>query len=140
MEEIKKLSFPIIGMHCASCARLIEKKLQKTPGVSSAQVNYGSEQASVEYDEKTCSPENLEQAVSDIGYKAVLGTDPEKVKEEAKKKELIDLKQKVWVSGVLSIVILLGSFPEWFSFIPSFLTNPVLLLILATPVQFWAGK
>ena len=137
---MKKITFPIIGMHCASCSRLIERQLKSVPGVLNCSVNYGSEQASVEYDEKTCSPENLEQAVSDIGYKAVLGTDPEKVKEEAKKKELIDLKQKVWVSGVLSIVILLGSFPEWFSFIPSFLTNPVLLLILATPVQFWAGE
>ncbi|KKT81055.1 MAG: Copper-exporting ATPase [Candidatus Azambacteria bacterium GW2011_GWA1_44_9] len=42
-----KKSFPIIGMHCASCARLIEKKLNKTPGVIDAQVNYGSEQATI---------------------------------------------------------------------------------------------
>ncbi|MBI4062605.1 cadmium-translocating P-type ATPase [Candidatus Gottesmanbacteria bacterium] len=127
-------------MHCASCAKLIEKKLQRTQGVSAAAVNYGSEQATVEYDEKNCSPKALEDAVSDIGYKAILGKDPEQTKEETKKKELVDLKQKVWVSAILSVVILLGSFPEWFSFIPSFFTNPILLLILATPVQFWAGK
>ncbi len=135
-----KTSFPIIGMHCASCARLIEKKLKHTPGVADAQVNYGSEQATVDYDEKNCSPDVLQKAVEDIGYKAVLGNDPEQVKEEAKKKELTDLKQKVWVSAILSVVVVLGSFPEWFPFIPSFLTNPLLLLILATPVQFWAGK
>ena len=47
MKEIKqtknsskeRLAFPIIGMHCASCAKLIEKKLQKVPGVISASVN-----------------------------------------------------------------------------------------------------
>lgn len=119
-------------MHCASCAKLIEKKLQRTPGVTAAAVNYGSEQATVEYDEKQCSPENLENAVNDIGYKAVLGKDPEQTKEKAKKKELADLKIKVIISGVLSVVILIGSF-----FVPM---GPLLLLILATPVQFWAGK
>lgn len=139
MAEVKK-SFPIIGMHCASCAKLIEKKLQKTPGVQAAAVNYGSEQATVDYDENKCSPKALEDAVSDIGYKAVLGKNADDTKEEAKKKELIDLKQKVWVSAVLSIIIFFGSFPEWFPFLPKIFSNPVFLLALATPVQFWAGK
>ena len=47
-----KTTFPIIGMHCASCARLIEKNSKKTPGVMDAAVNYGSEQATVDFDEK----------------------------------------------------------------------------------------
>ena len=46
-----KTSFPVIGMHCASCARLIERSLKKTPGVMDAAVNYGSERAAVEFDE-----------------------------------------------------------------------------------------
>ncbi|OGG28676.1 copper-translocating P-type ATPase [Candidatus Gottesmanbacteria bacterium RIFCSPLOWO2_01_FULL_46_21] len=127
-----KTSFPIIGMHCASCARLIEKKLNKTPGVIDAQVNYGSEQATIEYDEHDCNDGTLAKAVEDIGYKAVLGNAPEKTKEEVKKQELADLKTKVIVSGILSVIILIGSF-----FVPM---SPLLLLILTTPVQFWAGK
>lgn len=139
-----KSSFPIIGMHCASCARLIEKKLQRTPGVSNAQVNYGSEQATVEYNDHDCNDETLAKAVEDIGYKAIIATknskSPDQIKEEAKKKELVELSKKVVVSAILSVIIVLGSFPEWFSFVPSFIANPLLLLILATPVQFWAGK
>src|SRR3989344_1517331 len=127
-----KKSFPIIGMHCASCARLIEKKLNKTPGVIDAQVNYGSELATIEYDEHDCNDGTLAKAVEDIGYKAVLGNAPEKTKEEVKKQELADLKTKVIVSGILSVIILIGSF-----FVPM---SPLLLLILTTPVQFWAGK
>lgn len=131
-------------MHCASCARLIEKKLKKTPGVIDAQVNYGSEQATVEYKDHDCNDETLAKAVEDIGYKAIIATknskSPDQIKEEAKKKELVELSKKVVVSAILSVIIVLGSFPEWFSFVPSFITNPLLLLILATPVQFWAGK
>ena len=43
----RKVSFPIIGMHCASCAKLIERKLNKTPGVISSSVNYANEIASI---------------------------------------------------------------------------------------------
>ncbi len=166
-----KLSFPIIGMHCASCAKLIEKKLNKTPGVSSAQVNYGSEQATVDFDEHACSLPALAKAVEDIGYKAVVTAEKTKsideIKEEAKRKELLDLKKKVVVSSILSIFIVIGSFPTvffpildtLFTFInripivkniwnlfldPLFpehegLANPLVLFILTVPVQFWAG-
>ncbi|MEK7543503.1 MAG: heavy metal translocating P-type ATPase [Patescibacteria group bacterium] len=143
-----KISFPIIGMHCASCARLIEKKLQKTPGVTDAMVNYGSEQASVEFDETSCSLDAIGKAVEDIGYQAILSPKekfseagsgptmtPDELKEEAKKKELVDLKRKVIISGILSALIMIGSFPEWFGIFMS----PYVLLLLTIPVQFWAG-
>lgn len=144
-----KTSFPIIGMHCASCAQNIERKLRSTPGVAAAQVNYASEQATVEFDPNLSSLNNLSDAVSALGYKAVVTPEaqksPEAVKEEAKKQELADLKIKVIVSAILSVFITLGSFPEWFrglfSFLPFYelLTNNYVLLLLASPVQLWAG-
>jgi Cu+-exporting ATPase len=163
-----KTSFPVMGMHCASCARLIEKNLKRAPGVTQANVNYGSERATVEFDEKLCDLRDLGDLVEKAGYKAVLtGDNPEQVKEEAKKKELTDLKIKVIVSSVLSVLIVIGSFPEWFfplmealyqsvNAVPiigtfwtstldpllpehELLANPQVLLILTAPVQFWAG-
>ena len=134
------ISFPIIGMHCASCAKLIERQLKNMPGVLACAVNYGSEQASVEFDELTTSLDKLASAVEHAGYKAIVRTEnkktPEEVKEETKQTERADLRMKVIVSGILSFLILLGSFPEWFRL--SF--PPIVLFILATPVQFWAGK
>ncbi|MFZ5845173.1 MAG: heavy metal translocating P-type ATPase [Patescibacteria group bacterium] len=144
-----KTSFPIVGMHCASCAQNIERKLKETTGVVDANVNYGSEQASVEFDEKACNLPTLARAVEDIGYKAIITSPekktPEQLKEEAKRAELADLKIKVIVSAVLSVFITLGSFPEWFarffSFLPFYelLTMNFVLFALATPVQIWAG-
>src|SRR3989338_3824310 len=98
---MSKLSFPIIGMHCASCAKLIERQLKKTPGVVEAAVNYGSEQASVEFDGSVCNPQALAKSVESAGYKAVITSkndkSPDELKEEAKKQELAELKRKVLV-------------------------------------------
>ena len=70
MSEIKKQSLGISGMHCASCALTIEKKLNKQPGVKSATVNFATEKASVEYDYAKCSEEKIIQTVKDAGYQA----------------------------------------------------------------------
>lgn len=140
--SVVKKSFPIVGMHCASCAKLIERKLSGVPGVVSSTVNYGSESATVEVDEKV-RDKDLIDAVNDIGYKAIIKTDgqktPDEIKEEEKKKEINNLKVKVIVSGFLSALVMFGSFPEWFRIVPEILTRPIVLLFLSAPVQFWAG-
>ncbi len=136
-------SFPIVGMHCASCATLIERKLKKTPGVVDASVNYGSQQASVSFNPSLTSLQALGDAIKNLGYNAITtgdaGKSPDELKQEAQKKELADLKTKVLLSGIVSALVLLGSFPEWFPFVPKILNAPLFLLALATPVQFWAG-
>lgn len=144
--NIRKVSFPVVGMHCASCARLIERKLVKTPGVLSASVNYASEQATVECDSSIPS-EVLAKSVEEAGYRAIIkdsdvlgGKTADQIKEEEKAKELNKLKVKVLISSILSIIVFLGSFPDWFTFVPKILSNPFILLILTLPVQFWVGK
>lgn len=132
-----KTSFPILGMHCSSCARLIEKGLKKVPGVTDATVNYGSEQATVVYDPTVVTVPRLRSLISKLGYQAIIDGDPETTKEETKKRELNELKIKVIASGILSALIVLGSFPEWFG--QTFFAHPLILLLFATPVQFWAG-
>jgi Cu+-exporting ATPase len=149
---MSKVSFPIVGMHCASCAKLIERKLRSTPGVSSAAVNYGSEEATVDLDSNRTDLSSLGKAVKDIGYEAILSGNDTKtageLKEESKRRELSHLKTLVFVSVIISIFIFLGSFPEWFAPLFSLvsltslyelLKTPMVLLLLATPVQFWAG-
>ncbi|MBI2611119.1 copper-translocating P-type ATPase [Candidatus Gottesmanbacteria bacterium] len=150
---MRKLSFPISGMHCASCAKNIERKLSKVEGVSKASVNYAADKAYVECEDDV-PIENLNDAVSSLGYTAHLDKPTTNYPlptthspDEFKKKELNTLKNKVIISAILSTFIFLGSFPEWFTpIIPSFLsyfykliTTNYVLLILATPVQFWAG-
>ena len=49
---IRKESLNISGMSCAACAARIEKGLGKLEGVSSANVNFAMEKATVEFDDK----------------------------------------------------------------------------------------
>ncbi len=64
----QKKTFRIKGMHCASCAFTIEKAFMKVEGVSSAEVNYGSETAKVVFDESKVKPEDLNKTVEHLGY------------------------------------------------------------------------
>lgn len=121
-----KVSIPIVGMHCASCAKLIEKRLVKVPGVASAMVNYGNETALVDYDSGKTGKINLIGAIKSAGYEVAQNDEKEKIKSL----ELNNLKTKVIVSSILSTAVLVGSFAG---------VKPLILLLLALPVQFWAG-
>lgn len=140
MAEVKKI-FPIKGMHCASCVRVIEKSLSKLKGVSSATINLATETANVAYDPEVVTDQDLASAVANAGYKAVLSQtlQTEDEREAEKQKELKDLRRKVIFSLSLGGLILFGSFPGIARFAPLFLQNNLVQLFFAIPVQFWAG-
>lgn len=139
MIEIKK-TFTIRGMHCASCVRLLERALGKVDGVSLANVNLATNKATVTYDSKVTDQE-LESAVSNVGYTAILKDEikHEEDEKKEKQKELHDLRNKVIVSLVLGGLILWGSFPGLMNTAPGILRIAWIQFLLAAPVQFWAG-
>ena len=146
MAEVVTKQFPIVGMHCASCALNIARKLRKTEGVMSADVNYGSEKAVVSYDSDIVDVGKLAQAVEGAGteYKLVTGEEGRggaggMSVEELKRKELDDLREKMVVSAVLSAVVVVGSLGEWLTFVPQLLKSGTVQMLLTIPVQFWAG-
>ncbi len=130
MEE--KKTFPIKGIHCASCVRVIEKSLSKVQGVSSATVNLAMEKASVVYDTSLVTDSDLALAVASVGYKAMIEQklQSEDQQKKEKQQELQNLRSKVIASLILGSTIIVGGFfglPSWIQ------------LILAIPVQFWVG-
>lgn len=64
----KKAKIKISGMSCASCALNVEKSLENLEGVDEAQVNLGTEEATVEYDSLKLNLSELENAVENAGY------------------------------------------------------------------------
>ncbi|MEK7570960.1 MAG: heavy metal translocating P-type ATPase [Patescibacteria group bacterium] len=138
MTNVKK-SFPIKGLHCASCIRVTERALKKTPGVTDAVVNLATEKATITYNTDTCTPEQLADAIAKTGYTMEIAEKSEDMQAKEKQNELAMLRTKVIVSLVLGGLILWGSFPGLMTTAPAFLQNFWLQLLLATPVQFWAG-
>jgi len=137
--ETKTVS--IKGMHCASCVRLIEKAVGKIEGVNSCNVNLATEKATITFDSKSVDDAKISSAVSSVGYEVLKeeNQEIEDYEKKTKEKELRDLKTRVIVSLTLGSLILFGSFPGLMEFAPSILKNFVVQLILAIPVQFWAG-
>ena len=71
-DAVKKMkaTIRITGMHCASCAQNIEKKLKSREGVVNAKVSYSTGNSSVEYEPEKISEKELTETISKMGYKA----------------------------------------------------------------------
>jgi len=64
--------FSIEGMHCGSCAALIKETLEETEGVVQATVSFDDKIAFVEYDPNKLETNDVQEIVSELGYKATL--------------------------------------------------------------------
>lgn len=71
-------TYKIKGMHCASCAGIIEKTFKKVAGVQAAEANYGTEAVKVTFDEATVTPHHLSGKIEPFGYSLII---PETAKE-----------------------------------------------------------
>ncbi|MCA9379256.1 heavy metal translocating P-type ATPase, partial [Candidatus Dojkabacteria bacterium] len=77
---LTKQTFPVIGIHCASCKVLLEKMVGKVAGVSSVNVNFATEKMTVEYDDAKASIADLKAAVNKAGsYKLIAGEEGDMV-------------------------------------------------------------
>src|SRR5688572_5004940 len=123
--ELTKRSFPIKGMHCASCVRIIEKALKKVEGVFDATANLATEKATITLDPKRVTDEHLKTAVANVGYQAMIDEEIKNEDDEKleKQKELNNLRNKVIVSLTLGGLILWGSFPGLMETAPEILKN-----------------
>ncbi len=69
--DTKQTALQIAGMTCAACANRIEKGLGKLEGVSAANVNFATEQASVTYDPSKVGVGRMEETIRKLGYDTV---------------------------------------------------------------------
>src|SRR3712207_5523921 len=68
--DVRKTTFGVTGMTCASCVGRVERALKKVPGVLEASVNLANERATVGYLAGAVEPRDLEKAVEGAGYGA----------------------------------------------------------------------
>ncbi len=64
--------YKIKGMHCASCASIIERTIKKIDGVEDISVNNGTENAKISFDEGKTNPEFFNQKLEPLGYLLVV--------------------------------------------------------------------
>src|SRR5437588_3123326 len=143
--ETYRVDLPVTGMTCAACARRIERKLTKTPGVNAANVNFATQRATVEYDPARTGVRQLASAVEEIGYRVIDVTaaggnaSARPVEEEARRAERRDLARRFTVAAVLSLPVLVVSMSHGAVALFNVRWINYLQLALTAPVVFYSG-
>ncbi|MBD8027131.1 copper-translocating P-type ATPase [Ureibacillus sp. Re31] len=139
----QKAEFEITGMTCAACATRIEKGLNRLDGVASANVNLALEKATIEYNPSEVTIADIIAKVEKLGYGAQQNKE-DKESVDYREKHIKDQQRKFIISVIFSLPLLwtmIGHFSfTSFLYVPDFLMNPWVQLILATPIQFIIGK
>jgi len=155
---VKKI-LSVKGMHCASCASVIELTLKKIEGVLSVEVNYATETAALTFDETKTNPEKLSKIIEPLGYSFLL---PEETnsgasenagldKAESKKEKLQEIaRQKNMLILALPLAVVSIFIMAWDTLAEFALVLPMnyttseffhhLLPIMASYMLFVVGK
>ena len=130
-------------MTCAACSARVEKKLDSLEGVKAANVNLGTEKATVEYLPEQITVADLIKAVRSVGYEAEIVEDISRDQEmEEKEAEIQNLRILLVISIALSLPLLLSmllSILGWDWAGTAWLHNQYFQLIITTPIQFLIG-
>ena len=127
---MKKGIFKISGMHCVSCARNIESRVKKHPGVLTVNVDFASSKMFVEA-EDSVSDSNLKKIVEELGYKIL----EEESQEEIEEKKLVEQAKLRAIWALILSVPLMGTMAMMYLKKPLF-GSPFLQLTLEAILAF----
>lgn len=127
---MKKGIFKISGMDCVSCARNIESRVKKHPGVLTVNVDFASSKMFVEA-EDSVSDSNLKKIVEELGYKIL----EEESQEEIEEKKLVEQAKLRAIWALILSVPLMGTMAMMYLKKPLF-GSPFLQLTLEAILAF----
>jgi len=137
----------VTGMTCASCVARVERALRRAPGVVDAVVNLATEKVTVHYDPCETSPDDLVKAVRDAGYEAFEFREGDRrsagqAVEERERGAEVRRETAVFVlAAALSVPLVSLMLSHLLGVrLPAFVASPLVQFVLATPVQFIAGR
>ena len=129
-------TYPVTGLHCASCAARTESFVKALPGIKSASVNFADTSIRVEFASDEISPSEMKKAVQSIGYDILIDeANSQELQEEAR--YTYYRKTRINTIGAASLSIPLVIIAMVFMNIPY---ANLIMLVLATPVVFWFGR
>ncbi|MDD2680774.1 MAG: heavy metal translocating P-type ATPase [Patescibacteria group bacterium] len=139
----ERINLSLSGMHCSSCANLIERSLNKTLGVSKASVNFAAEKVSIFYDRNKEQPESLIQVIAKAGYKAELVDEKDRDFDYRKRQHETKMYfRKFIISLILSLPLLYFMVLDFVALPGSMVLMPymgLVSLVLTIPIQFYIG-
>jgi Cu+-exporting ATPase len=144
--ERKRTTVEIAGMSCATCAETSADAIEDVPGVLGADVNFSTDEATVEFNPADVSLSAVYNAIEAAGYTPDRGGDERltEERESAVKSELRTKRRWVLLGGLLTVpfvvvmaeMVLGGFLPGWFDWV-EFAAATVLMATLGR--HFLAG-
>lgn len=142
---VSEVDIGVRGMSCAACVSRLEKALSKLPGVLTASVNLATEKAQVRFLPEMVSVPRLRAAVQAAGYEPVDLSEP--LAAEAEDRELTTLRRQVVFAALFTIPLVIIGMGKMLPGLEHAFAQLMphrgwvwLELLLATPVQFYAGR
>ncbi len=105
--------FNITGMHCASCANIIKRTLDKIEGVETCEINYATETAKLTFDSQKTSVSKINAKLERYGYSLLnesndsRSDDTNQDSSQAKQLELKRLRSQIKVMVPFMIISIL---------------------------------
>jgi Cu2+-exporting ATPase len=137
--DLRDIHLLVEGIHCAACVWLIERGLNRTPGVQLAEVNLAGKRLHLRWDNSKSKLSKLIKALSRIGYSAV-PYDPESAEGSIKKTNRAMLfrlffagfaaMNMMWIAIALYSGANQDEFRSFFHWVA---------LVLATPTLLYSG-
>jgi P-type Cu+ transporter len=142
-QKTKQIILNISGMHCASCALIIERTLSKLPGVEKVNVNLSANKAAIFVSENFTAIDDLILTIEKAGYKAELPDEGDANGENLKRQAEINSYRKLFIiSAGLSLPMFYFMLIGFFPILPGKIFFPyhgLISLLLTIPIQFIIG-
>ncbi len=136
----------IKDLRCASCVGFIEDDLRAMPGVLSATVNVGTQEATIAYLPQQTTLAQLHSVIQVWGYHArpAASAGPVDKQEAEHDREYRSLFRKFLFAAVISLPVLLTAYPQYVPFVRDWSMATLRLAwlgaaLLTLPVLFWSG-
>ncbi|MEN6300610.1 MAG: heavy metal translocating P-type ATPase, partial [Anaerolineaceae bacterium] len=137
--------FIIHGMSDGNDALRLEKKLSVSEGITSAQVNLSTDKVFVRYIPTIISQKEIRSLIKNAGFEALeVGGQAEDVERQAREAEIAQQRRDLTIGLIFTIPLFILSMLRDFGGLPHAIGHAWwmnwIMLILATPVQFYVGK
>ncbi|MGI6705666.1 MAG: heavy metal translocating P-type ATPase [Clostridia bacterium] len=106
--SLREVMIPISGMTCASCARAVERAINKLAGIREASVNLASEKAKVVYDPSESRISEIKAAITKADYEPLEiergeGLDKDR---ERRQKEIKSLWTRFMIAAIFTVPLM----------------------------------
>lgn len=132
----EKVTLKVQGMTCTACSSRVEKTLNNTDGIKSANVNFPAEKVTIEYDPKVLRLIDIKKKVSEAGYELDLeesqddGIDEDELRiRKTARKMNISIALSSTIMGLMIIHMFITPFPFYLPIIAA----------LGLPIIFGTG-